>query len=346
MTGQQATTVSVVRASSFHLRMTGLLILAALLVVLTGVSLTMGARALSLHDVWQALWTPDNSVNEIIVWHYRMPRALLAIVVGAGLGMAGALMQALTRNPLADPGLLGVHAGAAFAVVVAMSVFGVTQYRGYAVFALAGAGVAAVAVYLLAGTALRGASQVRLLLAGTALAACLSAATGIITLFDTHTFDAWRFWMVGGLSGRDIHILWSSLPLIAIGIILGLSQANALDSLALGDELGQALGQNVLRVRVICFIAIVLLCGAATAAVGPLGFVGLVVPHIVRLFVGPHWRWILPYGLLAGPVIVLAADILGRLIARPDEIEAGIVMALIGGPVLLFQIASVAGRKR
>lgn len=323
-------------------RIAGLLLLAGLLLVLMCVSLAMGTRPLSLHEVWQAIWTSPDSFNGVIIWHYRMPRALLAVAVGCALGMAGALMQALTRNQLADPGLLGVHAGAALAVVIAMSVFGVTQYHGYTLFALAGAALASVAVYWLGGTALRGTSQVRLLLAGTAIAACLSSATGMITLLDIRTFDAWRFWMVGGLGGRDIGILWSSLPLIVTGIVLGLSQASALDSLALGDELGTSLGLNVLRVRVVCFIAIILLCGAATAAVGPLAFVGLVVPHVVRLFVGPHWRWILPYGLLGGPVIVLAADILGRVIARPDEIEAGIVMALIGAPVLLLKIATSA----
>ena len=263
-------------------RLGGLGLLLVLLAVLTMVSLSLGSRPVPLGDIWHALWHPADSAISEIVWHYRVPRTALAIVVGTALGAAGVLMQALTRNPLADPGLLGVHAGAAFAVVMSMSFLGITSFGGYAVFALAGAALAAAAVQLLAGKAPPSVRQV--------------------------------------------------------GLVLALTQARALDLLALGDELGQALGQNMLRVRVVGFVAIVLLCGAATAAAGPLGFVGLVVPHVVKLIVGPHWRWILPYGLLGGPVIVLAADVLGRVIARPDEIEAGIVMAAVGAPVLMLLI--------
>lgn len=319
-------------------RLGGLGLLLVLLAVLTMVNLSLGSRPVPLGDIWHALWHPADSAISEIVWHYRVPRTALAIVVGTALGAAGVLMQALTRNPLADPGLLGVHAGAAFAVVISMSFLGITSFGGYAVFALAGAALAAAAVQLLAGKAPPSVRQVRLLLAGTAISACLAAATGIITMFDVHTFDAWRFWMVGGFDGRGLGVLQSVWPLIAVGMVLALTQARALDLLALGDELGQALGQNMLRVRVVGFVAIVLLCGAATAAAGPLGFVGLVVPHVVKLIVGPHWRWILPYGLLGGPVIVLAADVLGRVIARPDEIEAGIVMAAVGAPVLMLLI--------
>lgn len=319
-------------------RLGGLGLLLALLVVLALVSLSLGSRPVALANIWHALWHPTDSAVSEIVWHYRMPRTALAIVVGTALGAAGVLMQALTRNPLADPGLLGVHSGAAFSVVVSMSFLGITSFGGYAVFALTGAAIAAAAVQLLAGKAPPSVRQVRLLLAGTAISACLAAATGIITLFDVHTFDAWRFWMVGGFDGRGLDVLKAAWPLIAMGLVLALTQARALDLLALGDELGQALGQNMLRVRTVGFIAIVLLCGAATAAAGPLGFVGLVVPHMVRLIVGPHWRWILPYGLLAGPVIVLGADVLGRVIARPDEIETGIVMAAVGAPVLMTLI--------
>ena len=300
-------------------RLGGLGLLLVLLIVLTMVSLSLGSRPVPLGDIWHALWHPADSAISEIVWHYRVPRTALAIVVGTALGAAGVLMQALTRNPLADPGLLGVHAGAAFAVVISMSFLGITSFGGYAVFALAGAALAAAAVQLLAGKAPPSVRQVRLLLAGTAISACLAAATGIITMFDVHTFDAWRFWMVGGFDGRGLGVLQSVWPLIAVGLVLALTQARALDLLALGDELGQALGQNMLRVRV-------------------LGFVGLVVPHVVKLIVGPHWRWILPYGLLGGPVIVLAADVLGRVIARPDEIEAGIVMAAVGAPVLMLLI--------
>lgn len=333
-------------------RVLGLALLLTLLAALALASLALGTRPVPLAQVWQALWQPDGGVVSDIVWQYRLPRTLLAVAVGAALGVAGVLMQALTRNPLADPGLLGVNAGAAFAVVLAMSLLGWRSHHGLALFALAGAALAAVAVQLLAGRAPPSVRKVRLLLAGTALSACLAAATGIVTLFDVQTFDAWRFWMVGALDGRGLDVLRATAPLMGLGLALGLTQARALDVLALGDELGQSLGQNVARTRLLGFVALVLLCGAATAAAGPLGFVGLLVPHALRLLVGPHWRWMLPYALLAGPLLVLAADVAGRLMARPDEVEAGIVMALVGAPVLMALIVrgghgpGTGGRRR
>lgn len=313
----------------------------ALLLALAGLALAsiwLGARPLALAEVWHLLWQPDDSIASAVVWELRLPRTALAVVVGAALGLAGGLMQALTRNPLADPGLLGVNAGAALAVVLAMSVLGITAFEGYVVFALAGAGLAALGVYALSSGASPGTQRVRLLLAGTAISASLAACTGIITLFDSQTFDGYRFWMVGALEGRGAGVLWLTLPLVVLGSGLALAQARALDALALGDDFGQALGLRLPRVRLWSFIAIALLSGAATAAAGPIGFIGLVVPHAVRLLVGPNWRRVLPYCLLAGPVLVLASDVLGRLIARPAEIEVGIVSAFVGAPVLLWLI--------
>jgi iron complex transport system permease protein len=290
----------------------GLLLLLAALLGLVLASISLGSRPIPLARLWQLLWQPDGSVESAIVWQMRMPRTALGLAVGAALGVAGGLMQALTRNPLADPGLLGINAGAALAVMLA-----------------------AVGVYLLSSGAAPSAQRVRLLLAGMAISASLGSCTGIITLFDSNTFDAYRFWVVGALDGRNADVLWPMLPLVLAGIIIALWQARALDAIALGDEFGQALGLRLKPVRVWSFIAIALLCGAATAAAGPIAFVGLVIPHAVRLLVGPHWRWILPYGLLAGPVLVLGSDIVGRLIAVPSEIEVGIVTAFIGAPVLL-----------
>ena len=313
----------------------------ALLLALAGLALAsiwLGARPLALAEVWHLLWQPDDSIASAVVWELRLPRTALAVVVGAALGLAGGLMQALTRNPLADPGLLGVNAGAALAVVLAMSVLGITAFEGYVLFALAGAGLAALGVYALSSGATPGTQRVRLLLAGTAISASLAACTGIITLFDSQTFDGYRFWMVGALEGRGAGVLWLTLPLVVLGSGLALAQARALDALALGDDFGQALGLRLPRVRLWSFIAIALLSGAATAAAGPIGFIGLVVPHAVRLLVGPNWRRVLPYCLLAGPVLVLASDVLGRLIARPAEIEVGIVSAFVGAPVLLWLI--------
>jgi iron complex transport system permease protein len=313
----------------------GLLVLLTALVALVLASISLGSRPLPLAQVWPLLWQPDGSVESAIVWQMRLPRTALGVLVGAALGVAGGLMQALTRNPLADPGLLGINAGAALAVVLAMSVLGISSYLGTVGFALLGAMLAAVGVYALSSSAAPSTQQVRLLLAGTAISACLAACTGIVTLFDSTTFDAYRFWVVGALDGRNAHVLWPMLPLVLAGCGIALWQARALDAMALGDEFGQALGLRLKPVRIWSFIAIALLCGAATAAAGPIAFVGLVIPHAVRLLVGPHWRWILPYGLLAGPVLVLGSDTIGRLIAVPSEIEVGIVTAFIGAPVLL-----------
>lgn len=321
-----------------HRRLAGLVLLLASLACLAAASLMLGNRPLPEAVLWQALWQPGDDLASTIVWQFRLPRTALAVVVGCALGVAGALMQALNRNPLADPGLLGIHAGASLAVVLAMSVLGLRAPATLALFALAGAAAGSLGVQLLAGRAPPGQRRVRLLLAGTALSACLASATAMVTLFDVQTFDAYRFWIVGSLEGRGLDVLGTTGPLVVLGVLLALSQAHALDALGLGDDMGQALGQRLWRVRAVGHAAVVLLCGAATAAAGPIGFIGLVVPHMVRLIVGPHWRWIMAYALLAGPVLVLGADVLGRLIARPDEIEAGIVSALLGAPVLLVLV--------
>ena len=313
----------------------GLVFLLAALLGLVLASISLGARPIPVVRLWQLLWQPDGSVESAIVWQMRMPRTALGLAVGAALGVAGGVMQALTRNPLADPGLLGINAGAAFAVVLAMSVLGVGSVVGTVGFALLGALLAAVGVYALSSGSSPSTQRVRLLLAGTAISASLASCTGIVTLFDSTTFDAYRFWVVGALDGRNADVLGVMLPLVLAGCGIALWQARALDAMALGDEFGQALGLRLKPVRIWSFIAIALLCGAATAAAGPIAFVGLVIPHAVRLLVGPHWRWILPYGLLAGPVLVLGSDILGRLVAVPNEIEVGIVTAFIGAPVLL-----------
>lgn len=313
----------------------GLILLLAALLGLVLASISLGARPISVSRLWQLLWLPDSSIESAIVWQMRMPRTSLGLAVGAALGVAGGLMQALTRNPLADPGLLGINAGAALSVVLAMSVLGIGGYAGMVGFALMGALLAAIGVFALSSGAAPSVLRVRLLLAGAAISACLHSLTGIVTLFDSSTFDSYRFWVVGALDGRNADVLWLMLPLVLAGCSIALWQARALDAIALGDEFGQALGLRLKPVRIWSFIAIALLCGSATAAAGPIAFVGLVIPHAVRLLVGPHWRWILPYCLVAGPVLVLASDILGRIVAPPGEIEVGIVCAFIGAPVLL-----------
>ncbi|MFJ8045506.1 FecCD family ABC transporter permease [Kitasatospora sp. NPDC096147] len=324
------------------LRAGGLVVAVLVLLLTTAVSIAVGTKSIPLAVVLDGLFAPDGSENAVIVQDYRLTRTLLGLAVGVGLGLAGALMQALTRNPLADPGLLGVTSGASAAVVLSMWVFGVTGLSGYVWFAFLGAAVTSLAVYAL-GTSGRGAaSPVRLVLAGTAVNASLIAGISALTFLDRDSFQELRIWSIGSLAGRDHAVLVQVLPFLGAGALLALALAGPLNALALGDELGSALGARVVRTRVLGAVAITLLCGAATAAVGPIGFLGLIVPHAVRLVTGPDQRWQLPYCLVLSPTLLLASDVLGRVLVRPDELAVGIMTAALGAPVL---IALVRRRK-
>ncbi|WP_329059942.1 FecCD family ABC transporter permease [Amycolatopsis sp. NBC_01480] len=323
----------------------GVLVLALLL----SLSLAVGTRGIPLGSVWTALLNPgDGSRESIIVWQLRMPRTLLGIVVGAALAIAGVVMQAVSRNPLAEPGILGVNAGAALSVVLAISVLGVSDAGDYVWFALGGAVLATALVYGLgvrtAGPGDGAQSRVRLVLAGAALTACFGAVTGTVTMFDTNTFDSYRFWVVGSLANRDTAVLGHVLPFIVAGALVALALGPRLNALALGEDVGISLGVRPGRVRLGGLVAITLLGGAATAAAGPISFVGLLVPHALRLVLGHDVRWLLAYSVVAGPILVLAADIAGRVVARPGELEVGIVTAFAGAPVLLWLVTRRAGR--
>ncbi|MBD0734545.1 iron ABC transporter permease [Streptomyces sp. CBMA29] len=300
------------------------------------VSLAVGSRTVPLDGVWRAVTGRGDATETAIVWQLRMPRTVLGCVVGAALGVAGVVMQALTRNPLAEPGLAGVNAGASFAVVLAISLFGVTRTSGYVWFAFAGAVLAALAVHGLTRHGASAGAHTRLVLAGAALSATLGAVTGILTMFDTNTFDSYRFWVVGALENRGTPALVAAVPFVAAGTALALPLGPALNALALGEDQGSALGVRTGVVRTAGLASVILLCGAATAAAGPIAFVGLVVPHALRMFLGPDVRWLLAYAIPAGAALVLASDIAGRVAARPGEIEAGIVTAFIGAPVLMW----------
>ncbi|MFE6699243.1 FecCD family ABC transporter permease [Streptomyces sp. NPDC057718] len=309
-----------------------------LVIVLALVSLAVGSRTIALEGIWSALTGHGNAAETAIVWQLRIPRTLLGCVVGAALGVAGVLMQSLTRNPLAEPGLAGVNAGASFAVVLAISLFGVTSTSGYVWFAFAGAVLAALAVHGLTRRGMASGQHTRLVLAGAAASATLGAITGILTMFDTTTFDSYRFWVVGALENRGTPALLAAVPFVAAGIALALPLGPALNALALGEEQGSALGLRTGAVRALGLTSVMLLCGAATAAAGPIAFVGLVVPHVLRILLGPDVRWLLAYAIPAGAVLVLASDIAGRVIAPPGEIEAGIVTAFLGAPVLMWLV--------
>jgi iron complex transport system permease protein len=325
-----------VRGRARPARVVGLLVCFAIVVFLIVAGLSIGSRAIPMSTVWHVLLFPDSSRESIVVWQLRMPRTALGVVVGSALALAGVVMQALTRNPLAEPGILGVNSGAAVAVVVAISAFGVADVAGYVWFAFGGAILAAGLAYLVGGRGPGGQrGQVRLVLAGAALSASLGACTGIITMVDSATFDSYRFWVVGALADRGLDVLAGVGPFVAAGALLALFLGPRLNALALGDDLGAALGLRVGHTRILGFIAVMLLCGSATAAAGPIAFVGLVVPHVLRLLIGGDLRWLLAYAIPAGPILVLASDIVGRIVAPPAELEVGIVTAFLGAPVLL-----------
>lgn len=312
--------------------------LAAVLATLAAavlLSLMIGRQALSPEAVWGALFDATTGPVADVVRGLRLQRTVVALVVGLALGGAGALMQALTRNPLADPGLLGVNAGASAAVVTGFALFGVTGRFAQMWLALAGAAVAAVAVYLLGTGGRATASPVRLALAGAALSAVLLAFVNGLALRDQDTFDQMRFWVVGSVVNRGFDTLTAALPFLVVGAVLALVVTPGLNALALGDDASRALGLSVGTTRLLTAIAVTLLCGAATAVAGPIGFVGLVVPHVVRMLVGQDQRAIVPLSMLTAAVLLLAADTAGRVVTSGREIEAGIMTALVGGPVFV-----------
>ncbi|MDA0567961.1 iron chelate uptake ABC transporter family permease subunit [Streptomonospora sp. S1-112] len=325
-------------ARTHLLRAGGLLALLAALLFCAVLSIAVGAKDIPLPVVWNAVWNPDGGYDTSVVWELRMPRTVLGVFVGAALGLAGALMQGLTRNPIAEPGILGVNSGAAAAVVVAIFVFGLTSPTAYVWFGFVGAAVAAVLVYALGSRGRTGATPVRLALAGTAVAAVLQGLVYGITVIDEFVFDQIRFWQVGSLVGRDLELFLRIWPFLAVGIVLALALGPALNTIALGEDLAAALGAHINRTRTLVALAIVLLCGGATAAAGPIWFVGLIVPHVARSMVGPDQRWMLPYSALLAAILLTGADIVGRVLPATGELEVGIITALVGAPVFIMLV--------
>lgn len=316
---------------------TVILILAVLMVLAALASLRIGSLPLSTATVVESLVAYDGSDDHLVVRTLRLPRVLLAIMAGAALAVAGALMQAVTRNPLASPTIFGLNAGAAFAVVTLSFVAGLTNPLLLVLAAFAGA-IGAVTLTYLIGSAGNGATPVKLALAGTVVSILLSAWVSGILIFDQQTLDEVRFWLAGSIAGQSLDASLVTLPFLLGGLLLAAAISHQVNALNLGEEVAVALGQNTARIRLLATLATVLLCGAAVAAVGPIGFVGLAVPHLVRLLIGPDYRWIIPGCLLGGPALLLAADTLGRVVVSPGELQAGIVTALIGAPVLILVV--------
>ena len=301
----------------------------AALVGAAALSLLVGARAVPLDAVW------DSSHPLHPVVQARLDRTLLGLAVGAALGLAGALMQGLTRNPLADPGILGVNAGATFAMVVALTLLGTTGLAELLPVAFIGAAVAAFLVHAIASIGRDGATPMKLAITGAALTAGLSSWTTGLLLADRKTMESFRFWQVGTIGGRGLDVLLTGLPFLLVGAVLALAGARLLNTLALGEDLARGLGRRTTRDRIVVGLAVVLLAGTATALAGPIAFVGLVVPHVVRSLVGPDHVRVLPVSMLAGAVLVVVADTVGRVVLPPSEVQVGIMAAAVGVPVFI-----------
>jgi iron complex transport system permease protein len=315
----------------------GLAVLAAVLAVVAFLSVTQGSRDIGLGEVLGALgsWTDDGTTNTIVTLELRVPRTLLGILVGAALGVAGAILQGVTRNPLADAGIMGINSGAAVFVVFAITVLGLRGVSVYVWFAFAGAIAALVLVYAVASLGREGATPVKLALAGAAVTAGLGSLTTGIVMTNVDALNELRFWQVGSLAGRYAPILTGVAPFLIAALIASLAFGRVLNGLALGEDIARGLGQRVGLTRVAAFGVVAVLAGAATAACGPIVFIGLVVPHIARFLCGPDYRWILPYSMLLAPIVLLLADVIGRVVVPPDELQVGVVLGLLGAPVFI-----------
>lgn len=324
------------RRTSRRRAATGLALGVLGLVVVVLLSLAVGSRSIAPAEVLRALVDPVAGVaDHTVVRELRVPRTVIGLLAGLGLGTAGALMQGITRNPLADPGLLGVGAGASLAVVVGIAWFGVTAPSGYVWFALAGAALASLLVHAVAGRTSGAGGPVTLALADTAVTAVLVSLLTVVLLGDVDTLNQYRFWSVGSLTGRDLATAAALWPFLTAGLVLAAASARSLDLLALGDDVATGLGVHVRRSRALAGGAVVLLAGTATALAGPIVLLGLVVAHLARYVTGPDHRRLLAMSAVLGPALLLAADVLGRVVVRPAELEAGIVAALLGAPVLV-----------
>ncbi|MET3984861.1 iron complex transport system permease protein [Streptomyces sp. PvR034] len=311
--------------------------LAALLCAVV-LSLAVGARSIPPSEVFDALFRGAHTPDAEVVRSLRVPRTLVALMVGVGLALAGTTLQGITRNPIADPGILGISQGAGVAVVCAIAFAGVHTLTGYVWFAFAGAAVASVAVYTIAASGRGGATPVKLALGGAAINALLASVTMAVLTTKASTLDEFRFWQVGSVAGRDLQVVSQIWPFLLVGAVLVASVARGLDALALGEDVAKGLGQNVAAVRVVGGLGATVLTGAGVAAAGPIAFIGLAVPHIARAVVGGDHRWVLPMAALIGPVMLLVADVVGRVVVPPGEVPAGVMTALIGVPFLVVLV--------
>ena len=323
------------RTRSWSVRAIALILIAVALVLAAAASVAFGARGVTWSDIVAGVTGSQETLAEAAVAQ-RVPRTLLAAVVGAALGVSGTLMQGVSRNPLADPGIFGLNNGAALFVVIGITFFGMTDQYSYIWVAMLGAAVTAVFVYLVGSLGRGGATPLKLALAGAATSIALSSLVSAVILPRIEVMDSFRFWQIGGVGGASFDTIVRVAPFLLVGFLLAVISARGLDSLALGDEMARGLGVHVERTRILAGIGAVLLCGGATAVAGPITFIGLVVPHLCRMIFGPDHRWLLPLSAVTGAVLLTVSDVIGRVITRPEELEVGIVTALVGAPFFIL----------
>ncbi|WP_214825958.1 FecCD family ABC transporter permease [Exiguobacterium algae] len=322
--------------------LTGALIL---LVACIFASLAFGSRTIGWHELLDGLFRPAVQSYEADVVRQRIVRTIFSLMCGAALGVAGALMQSVTRNPIADPSILGVNTGAALAVVIGLAFFNLTSGTATIWFALIGALVTASFVFGIGSLGRGGATPLKLVLAGAATSAALSSLVMALMIPRSNVMDRFRFWQVGSVGAGNIDSIWTFFPLLAFGLLTALIVAPSLNALALGEEMARSLGVRTGLVKLLASMAGVVLCGAATALAGPIGFIGLLAPHVIRLVIGPDERILIPMSAMAGAVILTFSDVIGRWIGSPGELEVGIVTAFVGAPTLIFLTMHVKGRE-
>lgn len=318
-------------------RLAWLVVVLTVLLVLMVASVVVGSRGVSVAEVIAGLRGATDSMGTAAV-HLRLPRTVLGVLVGGALGLSGCVMQGVTRNPLAGPGILGINMGASLAVVTAIVWVGLDTATAYIWTAIGGAAVTAVVVWTIGSLGRGGATPLKLALAGAASTAALSSFIVAVSLPRADLADTIRSWQIGGIGGASFSSIGQVLPFLVGGLVLSLLSARSLNSLALGEELAAGLGERVALVRALAAAGAVALCGAATAVAGPIIFVGLMVPHLCRLLVGVDHRWLMPFSALAGACLLLGADVVGRVVARPGELDVGIVTALIGAPWFILVV--------
>ena len=299
-------------------------------------SISLGAAEIPLAQILTSFTAFDGSYNHLIVQTVRLPRSLMALLVGSSLAVAGALMQGLTRNPLADPGTLGIESGAALAVVATIFLFGSSSLSVLTVASMLGAAATAILVYLLGSLGRGGATPLNLTVAGAALTALISSLTTVILIVSQQTLEEIRFWLAGSLAGRDTDILLQVLPFAGIGLIAAFGLGRQITTMSLGEDVAKGLGQQTAWVKIITAIAVVLLAGSSVSLAGPIGFIGLVVPHIVRFYIPTDYRWILPYCAVVGATLLLIADLAARVLLKPQELPVGVMTAIVGAPFFVY----------